>query len=350
MAVSPEDYLVAADQLVRRLERDAGLSKREVDSLRRELVGDIKGIGARGTQNLRTVQFGRTRVLVPTGENFRKIGLTSRRVERRFSKFKLEWLSKEDAEDLVEGPLSKIKTSQFIRHSRRLARNARSFLKEIEELEPSLTEEVQATLRQIDDAELNLLKLEVRSWTRVDENLRRMTNGRMSKARARDTMRRFDVNRNLFNLSMVEHPKAVVRDIFARASEKMAQRVTKDVEELPRRAFVFVGAGPDSIERLKPGSRTARLLWRVFSVEDLDRRAAQAAGEGLSLSTWRGLGEAFGTPEWYVPIPPELVEDIEIEMRRRRRDFLGGLQESVDDQLAEPQYDGSALAAVEGGP
>ncbi len=329
MAVDVDEYLESVDLLLGRLERDADLNAREVEAIRRDLVGDIRDIGASGAGRLRTARLGRIRILIPESENFRRIGLTSRRVKERFSRFKLEWLSKKDMRGLVDGPLDEISKKRFIRGSRRLARNARSFLKEIEELEPTLAEEVQATLRQIDDAEMDLLKLEVRSWTRVNENLRRMVNGRLTKAKATGALRRFDVNRNLFNLSLLEHPKAVVRDLFARASERMAQRVTRVAREIPRRAFVFVGAGPAAIQKMTKGSRTARFLWRLFSVEDLDRRFAKMAGRALATSTWRGLGLGFATPEFYIPVPPEIVSEVEKAMRARRREFLGGLQESM---------------------
>ena len=73
------------------------------------------------------------------------------------------------------------------------------------------------------------------------------------------------------------------------------------------------------------------MVWRIFSAKDLDSRFARAATKGLAFSTWRNLGLAFGTNEWYVPIPPELLEELEPIMRKRRSDLLGDIRESVSD-------------------
>lgn len=329
MPISEDDYIKASDDLLERLERDADINKREADQLRRELVQDIRNIGATGTDQLTVTRIGNTRVLTPNTDTFRKIGLTSKRAERRFSDFRLQWLSKENIRALTGGELADVPPGRFIRSSKRLARNARIFLREIEELEPSLSEEVEAAIRQIDDAENDLLKLEVRSWTRIDENLRRSVIGRVRRTTARSQLRAFDVNKNMWNLSLLEHPKAVVRDLMGEASTRMARKVTKEVSEIPRRAFVFVGAGPTAIQKMTTGSQAGGLVWRVFNAAELDERFRKRATQKLSFSHWRGLGLSYNTPEWYIPIPPALVVGVKEIMRERRSEFLDDLRESI---------------------
>lgn len=160
----------------------------------------------------------------------------------------------------------------------------------------------------------------------MQENLLRNINGQASRQATANAVQTFDLDRNLFNLAMLEHPKGVARELLANSSERMAARVTRTASELPKKALVFVGAGPDAVSKMTPDSRAARVMWRVFSADQLDKRFAALNAGRQSSSSWRGLGQAHNTPEWYIPIPPEVEDDVRRSMRKRRQDFLTRIQ------------------------
>ena len=320
--VTAQEYLDAADDLLVGLEGDAITNREEVQPIRAQLAAAAHEVGIRALGRMQTARIGRTRILIPTAKNTREALGASERVKERFSKFKLSWLDKEQTKRLITDGFSKADQRNFFRHSNRLARNARGFLNRIGELEPTLKDEVDATLRQIDDAKNDLAKLEVRSWTKMQETLLRNVNGRQTRTAAGDAVQTFDINRNLFNLSLLEHPKGVTRDLLAQASERMAARTTGSTSTRQKRALVFLGAGPDAVSRMTPDSRTARVVWKLFTARQLDNTFAALNSSRQSGSSWRGLGLGHNTPDWYVPVPPEISDEVREEMRKRRRDFL----------------------------
>jgi hypothetical protein len=331
-----DEWLKATDQVVERLEASALLNREEMEGVREKLAADLRAEGKAGADRLRTIRIGRARVLVPGRDALREANLTSQRVRERFSTFKLTYLSKEDIRAAFErGDMQQVGKDNFVRYSNRLADNVRTFLRQIGELEPSLKEEVDETLRQVDDAENDLLKLEIRSFTSVRENLLRAANGRMTRVHAGRAINTFDLNRNLFNLSMLAHPEAVARSLMANASDRMAERATRSVADRPKKAFVVVTAGPNAVSRMRPNSRTASLLWRVWSQADLDRHYQAVNTKRTATTTWRGLGYDYNTPEWYVPVPPEHVEEATQAMRERRRGLLDMLADRADAEEGE---------------
>lgn len=322
MPVPAKEFFKAADGLLKRLERDALANKKEVQGIRDELVAASKKDSSRALAGMKTTAFGRTRVLVPTPKNLQRLNLASQRTRERFSRFKLQWLNKGEVRSKISQGFTAADQANFFRHSNRLARNAKLFLAQIAELEPTLKDEVDATVRQINDASNDLLKLEIRSFTTARETLLRAVNGKMTRSEAEDAIRTFDLNRNLWNLSLLEHPKAVVRDLLSSASERMASRAVRKKSEIPKKALVFVGAGPDAVSKMTEGSRTAQVLWRLFSAEKLSKRFKKLNAGRVTTSSHRGLGQDFGTNEFYVPVAPEIEEEVREELGERRKAFL----------------------------
>lgn len=319
-------FVGSMDKMLCGLHRDLLASREELAKIRDDLVKDIRGIGRRGLEQMGGVRVGGREIIRPTSENLRALGITSQRSEERFSRFRLQWLNKEQLEQRISSGFNAAERAEFHRHSNRLARNARSFLREIQELEPSLNDEVEATIAQIDDARNDLLKLELRSWTSLDERLRRGMGNGLTREALGESVKTYDINRNLYNLSLLEHPQGVVRDLLAGSSERMAARVTNNIrEEVPKKAFMVAGvcpAGPSAVT-LNPGGRTAKIAWRVLSVEELTKRASvAAAATQRPASGFRGLGEGPGTAEWYTPVPPENLDEVRELMRERRAEFL----------------------------
>lgn len=325
MAADPAEVLEAADNMLGRLEQSKLLSQRELGSIRNDMVRQIRGDMRRGVDRLQTMRVGSARVLVPNSANLERARITSRRVQQRMSAFRLRYLDKETAKAQVRAGTMPQDPGQFIRHSRRLARHTREYLARIGELEPSLQEEIDATLRQIDDNDMDLLKLEIKSMTRAQENLQRMVNGRMRRSDASNVAEAFDLNRGLWNLSLVEHPAASVQELLANASERMAQRVTTTASEVPKRAFVMVGIPPGAEKAMTPRSRVSRFAWRLYSVAELDQ-VWRNLPTRQSASNWRQLGLDYNTPEWYIPVPPESVEGIKPLLRERRRAVMRRLR------------------------
>ena len=319
------------DKLLCGLERDSELSLREVEGIRGGLRKDIQGIQRDALDKMSTGREGRARVLLPTRANIQSANLASTRTRERFSNFRLQWLDKANLDAKIKNGFTRAQQAEFHRHSNRLARNAKEFLQEIAELEPSLQEEVDATIAQIDDASMDLLKLELSSWTKVQENLGRSVNGRMRRVAAGDAIRTYDLNRNLWNLSLLEHPKAVTRTLLANAQERMqsaANAISRRVTTKPKRSMFVAGVCPDgvAVSRMTPESRTATIAWRIFSPEDLIKQAAKRATQVQGVSTFRGLGMAPNTREFYVPVPPGNVAEVEEIMRERRSQFLKDLK------------------------
>lgn len=319
-------FVGSMDKMLCGLERDLLASQVEIEAIRASLVGDMRGIGADGLGRMGGLRVGGQEIIRPTSPNLAALGITSQRSEERFSRFRLQWLNKEQLEQRISAGFSAAQRSEFHRHSNRLAVNARSFLREIQELDPGLSDEVEATIKQIDDAKNDLLKLELKSWTKLDETLRRGMGNGLTRTQLADSIQTYDLNRNLFNLSLLEHPQGVVRDLLASSSERMAARVVVNrAAQIPKRAFLVAGvcaAGPSAVV-LNPGGRTAEIAWRVLSVEALTARAAAlGTATGGAGGGFRGLGEGPGTREWYVPVPPENLDEVREIMRQRRATFL----------------------------
>lgn len=322
----PEKFLQEGDSFLKKLEASRLVSARELESVRSDLASQLRADTTAGAEALQAAGVGGTRVLVRTADNARRVQLTSNRVRQRFSDFRLSYLDRAQVNELTASDTLPENPQKFIRHSRRLARHAREFLGRLQELEPTLDEEIQETLLQIEDNDMDLLKLEIRSFTRAQETLGR---GMGSRARRSDVIREArdtDLNRSLWNLSLLEHPAATTRAMLANASERMAERVTETQSQLPKRAHMLVGVPPQTQERMTPGSRTAALAWRVMSQEELGQFYRNKQ-EGLQKapSSWRGLGLDYGTNEFYLPVPPEILEGVTDLARDRRRKLLEAL-------------------------
>lgn len=324
--VSAEEWVGAADDMLDGLERDVQRSRAEVAPLRLHLVAAAREAGQLALGGMKTARVGRTRILVPTPGNTKRVSVASERVKERFSRFSLQWLDKGQIKQKISEGWEKADQAEFFRHSNRLARNARMFLERTKELEPSLDEEVDATLAQLEDAKNDLLKLEVRSLTTTSENLLRNIGGRTTRETAKADIQTFDLDRNLWNLSLLEHPQGVVRELMANASKKMAARVTTKRSQIPLRSMVMAGAGPDAVSKMTPKSRTAEVLWRLFSAKELDDRFAKLNRERGTTSTWRGLGLGYNSPDWYIPVSPEIEDDVRRLMRERRADLIKGFE------------------------
>lgn len=327
-AENGEKFVSAMDKLLCGLERDSETSVSELESVRKTVMNEIKAAQNAALDRMATGRVGRSRVLLPTRANISAANLASTRVRERFSSFRLQWLNQENLQQKIQAGWTRAQQNEFHRHSNRLARNAKSFLQEIGELEPSLQDEVAATIAQLEDARNDLLKLEVRSWTRAQETLGRSVNGRLTRVAAGDAIRTFDMDRNLWNLSLLEHPKAVTRSLLADAEERMREAVSKRTSRQPKRTAFVAGVCPagTSVSKMTPESRTAKLAWRVFTAGELTARAAKKAKQVQSVSTFRGLGESYNTREFYVPVPADNLEEVEQLMRDRRSDFLKGLK------------------------
>jgi hypothetical protein len=320
--IKADEYLEAADNLLADFEGSMATSRDEVAPIRLQLAAAVREAGAAALAKMQTAKVGRTRILIPTSKNAKAALGSSERIKERFSKFELKWLSKSDVKRLVTDGLTKAEAGQFFRHSQRLARNSRMFLERLGELEPSLQEEIDATLRQLEDNKLDITKLNVKSWTNMQETLMRNVNGRQTRAATGDAVQTFDINRNLFNLSLLEHPKGVAREILANSASRMAARSKKSKSNLKKQALVFVGAGPDAVSKMTPDSRTARVVFRLFTAKQLDDQFAKLNTGRQNTSSWRGLGLGHNSPEWYIPVPPEIEDEVRTEMRKRRSDFL----------------------------
>lgn len=320
---TPGEWGEAADRLLERLEASGLASEQEMDRVRESLAADLRADLTAGLDRLQTMKVGRARVLVPSTANLAAINLASQRVRERFSRFSVRYLNRDQVREAVErGDLEGLDVGQFVRHSRRLARHVRTFLEQMGQLEPAMRDEIAATLEQVEDAQNDLLKLEVRSWTNARETLLRMVQGRTERAAAGEQVRTFDLNRNLFNMSLLAHPAAVVSDMLARASDRMGERASESQDVDPKRAFVVVGVGPNAERKMTRGSRVAGIVWRVLSQADLGRLYRNINTSRTAPSTWRGLGLAPNTPEFYVPVPREIVPEVEEAMRVRRRSLM----------------------------
>ena len=329
--VKADEYLAAADRMLAGLEADGARSLAEVEPIRLQLAVAAREAGLAALNQMQTVKVGRTRILIPSGRNTSQALGASERVKERFSRFRLQWLDKGEVKRLVSEGFTKAEATQFFRHSNRLARNAKLFLGQLGELEPDLQEEIDATINQINDARNDLTKLEVRSWTSMQETLLRNVGGRQTRTATGDAVKTYDLNRNLFNLSLLEHPKGVARELLANSAERMAARSKGSKSTIPKRALVFVGAGPNAVSKMTPDSRTARVVFRMFTAGELDKQFAKLNTQRQSPTTWRGLGLGHNTPEYYVPVPPEIADDVREEMKKRRADFLARTRNAEGD-------------------
>lgn len=328
MPATPEEYLSAADAFLGRVEQAKLASREELEPVRQELAGQLRADAKQATANMGTINLGNRRVLVPNNENLKKLNLTSRRSRERMSNFRLSYLDRAQVEELRGNP-DAIPTNprKFIRHSRRLARHARQFLRDIQELEPDLEEEVQEALAQIEDNDMDLLKLDVKSFTRMRETLVRGAQGRKTKETVNKEIDAFDLNRNLWNLSLVEHPRAAVQGLLANSAEVMGSRSTKTVSELPKRTMILAAPTPNAASRMTPASRTAQVSWRMFTAEQLDNTFERiSTGRQASPSSWRGLGIAPNTNEWFMPVPPEIATGLRPLVAARRAALLAAIQ------------------------
>ena len=319
MSEPAREYLRASDAFLAKLEAAGVVDKKEEESTRKSLARQVRNEAKRSARNLETAQVGGSKILVPTSANLRLANLISERTRRRMSDFSLSYLNPQQVRELqANGSLQGTSAGQFVRHSRRSARHMREFLGRIGELEPDLREEVDATLAEIEDAKNDLLKLEIRSFTQMRERLVRSINGREKRSALVKEIDAWDLNRSIWNLSLLEHPKATVQQMLARSSTRMAERVTEQTSRLPKVAHVMVGIPPGAQKKMTPESRTASLVWRLFSQEELDRAWERLPQKQEAQGSWRGLGLSYNTAEWYVPVPPEIVDDLRPILSARR--------------------------------
>lgn len=343
--IDANQFMGAADALLKKLEDSGLLSKKEEEKTRKDLAKQIRDEAKEGAKGLGTIKVGAARVLVPTSANLRQINLISERSRRRFSNFRLQWLSPRQVRKLrADGGMQGTKPGEFIRHSRRLARHVRSFLGQIKELEPSLEEEVEATLLELEDAQNDLLKLEVASFTSMRETLVRAVNGRMRRSELVQEIEGWDINRHLWNLSLLEHPKAAVQQLLADASSRMGEAVSETVSQIPKRSEVVVGIPPIAEGKMTPQSRTADIAWRLFSQAELDARYAKLPKKQGAQASWRGLGLDYNTPEWYVPVPQEAPIRLAALLAARRKDLLADASRRSADEAAKKAKDAEKTA------
>lgn len=332
MATDPVSFMNAADDFLAKVEASKLVAKNELETIRKGLVQDLRRETKATVNSLQTATVGAAKILVPNSDNLRKINLSTERSRKRMSSFRLSYLDRTQVSNLAsDGSTLPEDKAKFIRHSRRLARHAREFLTQIKELEPTLQEEVDATLLQLEDNDLDLLKLEVKSFTRMRETMLRGVQGRKERGQVLKEIDDFDINRSLFNLSLLEHPDAVVRDLLATASERMGSAVTEKISEIPKAAHVFVGLGPDAMSKTGPAGRTAEIAFNLFDTKTLNDKYKNAPGRQASPGGWRGLGMGFNTKEWYLPVPPSLVtgaagEELLALAAVKRATLLGGAE------------------------
>ena len=327
--ISAGEYLGAIDSFLGKVAEARGSSREELETVRQDLTKQVRDDAKAGLNAMGTVTVGGAKVLVPNSENLRAMNLSSQRSRTRMSDFRLNYLNRDQVQQLKDLNKTPADTRKFIRHSRRLARHAREFLAEIQELEPDLEEEIQETLAQLEDNDMDLLKLEVRSFTRMRETLMRGAQGRKGKDTVLKELDAWDLNRNLWNLSVVEHPKATVQGLLANSAEVMGSRSTTNVSEpLPKRTILLAAPQPDAVSRMTKGSRTAQVSWRLFTAEELDKRFETInTGRQQAPSSWRGLGLAPNTNEWYMPVPPEIAVGLQALVRERREALLKDLED-----------------------
>lgn len=332
------EWQSAADRLLADLEKSGAANKAEMERERAKLSAELRTIAENGADKLQAARMGAARVLVPTRDNTRIANVTSERVRERYTAWKLSFLSKAAVREMVAaGSFADLPVGTFVRQSKRLARHVRTFLEQARMLEPTLSREVDETLAQVEDAANDLLKLEVRSMTNVRENLLRAANGRMTRAQAGRAIETFDLNRSIWNLSVLAHPEAVARALLAAASDLTAEAKTGSTTTQPKRAWVVVGAGPATISKMTPDSRTADITWRMFQQADLDRLYDANNRDRQATTSWRGLGLDYGTSEVYIPVPPELVDETKEAMRERRREFLRQVKEQGEREGAKEE-------------
>lgn len=321
----------AVDSFTAKIEASGLVNEKELEGVRAGLVRDTRAEGKAAAAGLGALKVGNTKILVPSAENFKKLGLASERTRTRFSNFRLNYLAPGQVEALRAGAgVLPSNPKEFIRHSRRLARHAREFLNAIEEFEPDLAEEIEATRIQLADNDMDLLKMETKSYTTFRETLTRGVGARKQRGAVSKEFNTFDINRNQWNLSLLAHPKATVRSLLADSAEKMGARVSTKASQLPLRSHVLVAPQPNAVSRMKPGSRTAGVAWRVFTAKQLtDRFNRINATRQASPTTWRGLGLDFNTAEWYMPVPPEILDDVKAISKKRRAALLAQLAEQA---------------------
>ncbi|KKN16093.1 hypothetical protein LCGC14_0979480, partial [marine sediment metagenome] len=90
-----EAFVGAMDKMLCGLERDLQLSATELEGVRSSLVNDLRAIGTEDLGKLGTIRQGGVRILTPSSQTIRQLGLTSQRSEERFSRFRLQWLNKD---------------------------------------------------------------------------------------------------------------------------------------------------------------------------------------------------------------------------------------------------------------
>lgn len=323
--ISASDYMGAADSFLKNVEQAKLASKDELSKVREELAGQLKADALAAVKDMKTINIGGNKVVAPNLENLKRLNLYTNRAKERVSNFRLHYVDREQVAKLKEGAIP-ADTKQFIRHSRRMARHAREFLVDLQELEPDLEEEIQETLIQLEDNDMDLLKLEIKSFTRIRETLVRGMGGRKTKEAITKEIETFDFNHNLWNLSLVEHPAAVVKGLMANAAEVMGSRAVTVTETLPKRTLLLVAPTPDAQKRMTPSSRTAKISWRVMNAEQLDKTyEAINTGRKTSPSSWRGLGLAPNTNEFYLPVMPEIAEGVKFLARARRTALLAAI-------------------------
>lgn len=323
MATDPVSYMDAADDFLSKMEASKLVAKAELETVRKGLVRDIKREAKDTVKSLQTTRIGAAKVLIPNASNLKKIGLSSERVRSKMQSFRLNYLNRDQVTALTDAGTMPEDTSKFIRHSRRLARHAREFLTKIKEESPELQEEIDATLLQMEDNDMDLLKLEVKSMTRMKETMLRAVNGQKERGQVLKEIEDWDLNKQLFNLSILEHPDAVVRNLFANASTRQGSATATKTSEIPKRSHVFVGLPPQAAAKLKPNSRTADFSWRLFDQKTLNEKFKNLPSKQGSPSSWRGLGLDYNTKEFYLPVPPSMVTGLTPLVTARRAQTLG---------------------------
>lgn len=182
---------------------------------------------------------------------------------------------------------------------------------DLPEPDTSYIEEITALV--VADYVFNISGILTRDGRRIKEEMTRSVSAREPIATISNRIRNYKINESYYGLSTLQHPRAVVRGMIYGGAIAAIASGTIGYDTEPDSKWTVLPKEPHHSVQVDDS-----LSYRIFTAEELDRRAKKRVNQDKPGGDWKGLGLSFNTDEYYVPLFLEQEEDAKAWSKEKR--------------------------------